>query len=441
MTIADEGNYVFVANHLPAMSSTNQIVAAAISVLNIKSGNLVTNIILPNGSTCVRGICSSPDSKFVYVTHSIGNFHLPTTQLERGWMNTSAFSVIDAKLKKLLATIILDEFDSGAANPWGITCSHDGSLLAICHAGTHEISLIQLPQFHEKTQSILTTSKTCTVISDFSFLTHIRSRIKLPGNGPRAIVATSKKQFAICEYFSDSIAVIDYSDKKVTIRSIKLGKTSPLTQVRKGEMIFNDATFCYQQWQSCASCHPDGRMDGLNWDLLNDGIGNPKNTKSMLLSHITPPAMITGIRKSAEIAVRAGFKYIQFHDVSEEDARCVDAYLKSLKPVPSPFLEDGNLSAKAKEGEKIFKKADCNRCHPPPLFTDCKPYDIGLNSPTKFDTPTLIEIWRTAPYLYDGRAVTIKEVLTKFNYNEMHGKTKSLSTNEIEALIHYILSL
>ena len=26
------------------------------------------------------------------------------------------------------------------------------------------------------------------------------------------------------------------------------------------------------------------------------------------------------------------------------------------------------------------------------------------------DTPTLIEVWRTAPYLFDGRAATMEEV-------------------------------
>ena len=46
-------------------------------------------------------------------------------------------------------------------------------------------------------------------------------------------------------------------------------------------------------------------VDGLNWDLLNDGIGNPKSTKTLLYSHATPPAMISGIRADAETAVRA----------------------------------------------------------------------------------------------------------------------------------------
>jgi cytochrome c peroxidase len=58
-----------------------------------------------------------------------------------------------------------------------------------------------------------------------------------------------------------------------------------------------------------------------------------------------------------------------------------------------------------------------------------------------FDTPTLKEIWRTAPYLYNGSAVTMKEVLTKFNKNDKHGKTSQMSEQEIEALAEYVLSL
>ncbi len=72
-------------------------------------------------------------------------------------------------------------------------------------------------------------------------------------------------------------------------RSIRLAPEKPMTQERQGELYFNDARLYRQGWQGCASCHPDGRGDGLNWDLVNDGIGNPKNTKSMLWAHCTPP--------------------------------------------------------------------------------------------------------------------------------------------------------
>jgi cytochrome c peroxidase len=213
---------------------------------------------------------------------------------------------------------------------------------------------------------------------------------------------------------------------------------------RQGEKLFNDASLCFQQWQSCASCHPDGRADGLNWDLLNDGMGNPKNTKSLLLAHQTPPAMITGIRDRAETAVRTGIRYIQFAHRPEDDTLAIDEYLKSLQPIPSPHLEDGQLSKAAKRGEQIFTKAGCSNCHTGPLRTDMKMYDVGTGigreTGQKFDTPTLIEIWRTAPYLYDGRARTIQELLTKDNRDNKHGITSNLSDSEIEDLTAFILS-
>ena len=97
-------------------------------------------------------------------------------------------------------------------------------------------------------------------------------------------------------------------------------------------------------------------MDGLNWDLLSDGMGNPKNTKTLLLSHQTPPCMATGIRKNAEVAVRSGVKYILFMEGEDEIYESIDEYLKSLKPLPSPYLQNGKLSAKAKRGKDVYKR-------------------------------------------------------------------------------------
>ena len=96
-------------------------------------------------------------------------------------------------------------------------------------------------------------------------------------------------------------------------------------------------------------------------------------------------------------------------------------YLASLKPVPSPFLVHGQLSESARRGEKIFKQAGCADCHVPgSAFTDMHPYDVGTRGPNdkttdKFYTPTLIELWRTAPFLHDGSAPTVRDVVTAHN--------------------------
>jgi len=149
---------------------------------------------------------------------------------------------------------------------------------------------------------------------------------------------------------------------------------------------------------------------------------------------------------------RKGMTHIQFVVRPEEDALCIDEYVKSLKPVPSPYLVKGSLSKNAKKGEKLFKKAGCAECHPSGrdgpkgerLFTNLKKYNlelgVGNEEGREFDTPALVETWRTAPYLYDGRALTMEEVLTACNPKETHGATKNLKPEEIKALAEYILS-
>jgi cytochrome c peroxidase len=181
-------------------------------------------------------------------------------------------------------------------------------------------------------------------------------------------------------------------------------------------------------------------VDGLNWDLLNDGIGDPINTKSLLLAHRTPPSMSHAVRENAEAAVRAGLEHILFAERPESEAAAIDAYLKSLAPLPSPRLVNGKLAASAKRGRKLFfdARTGCASCHPKGLFTTLKAYDVGAGP---LDTPTLIEIWRTAPYLHDGSAATLREVLTTANPHDRHGKTSHLSSAEIDDLVAYLESL
>jgi cytochrome c peroxidase len=155
--------------------------------------------------------------------------------------------------------------------------------------------------------------------------------------------------------------------------------------------------------------------------------------------------MITGIRSNAEVAVRAGLKYIQFAVRPEADSQAMDAYLKSLRPVPSPYLEHGRLSKAASRGKKVYEKAECITCHSGPYYTDLKLHEIGLaeglDKGRPLDTPTLVECWRTAPYLHDGRAATMRDVLENFNPDNRHGQTLQLTDDELADLEAYVLSL
>ncbi|MBE7558000.1 c-type cytochrome [bacterium] len=457
---APPSDLLFVANLLPAGPANGASSAAVVSVIDARAAEAIGEIALPNGSTSVLGIAASPDGAYIYATHTLARYQLPTTQLERGWMNTSAVSVIRVADRALVNTVLLDEPDLGAANPWGVACSADGRRLYVAHAGTHELSVIDRTRLHEKLDRLAAGAvlynappeegggplTAADVPDDLAFLAGLRTRVPLPGVGPREVVAVGDRLFA-AQYFSDSLAVVDLggADGGRT-SSIPLGPEPTLSPARRGEMLFHDARQCFQHWQSCASCHPgEARVDALNWDLGNDGLGNPKNTKSLLMAHQTPPAMSRGVRERAETAVRAGLLHIQFAVPEERDASAMDTYLRSLAPVPSPYRIDGRLSPAATRGQALFAEAGCARCHPGPLYTDLAAYDVGtgagIDQGKPLDTPTLVEVWRTAPYLHDGRAATIKEVLTTFNGSDKHGSTSKLTEQEVDDLAEFVLSL
>ena len=58
-----------------------------------------------------------------------------------------------------------------------------------------------------------------------------------------------------------------------------------------------------------------------------------------------------------------------------------------------------------------------------------------------YDTPTLLGIYRTAPYFHHGKAKTLRELLVDCNKADKHGKTSHLSETQIDDLIQFLKSL
>ena len=437
------GDYMLVVNNLPAMAATGYPVAAHVDVIDVARKTIVKSIQLTNGATDVRGVAISPDGKYAYVTHLVGRYQLPTNQVDRGWMSTNALSVINLSGLSLETTFLLDTPQRGAANPSTIELSPDGQYMVIALSGSHELCVIDRLALHDRLAAVKNGKNDIPSIrkwedipNDAGFLYGIRDFVSSGGKGPRGLVIGSDNTIVVANYFTGEITALD-NQGKIT-RRFTLGIPVVSTKEGLGNMYFHDATLCFQQWQSCASCHPnDARMDGLNWDLLNDGAGNPKNTKSLLFAHRTPPCMITGIRKNAETAVRSGLKFIHFADAPDEIAQAMDAYLQSLVPMASPYLDGGRLSNAAVRGKSHFD-AYCASCHAGPYYTDMKQYRIDWATPrdnVPMDVPALTEVWRTAPYLYDGRSYTMYEML------DTHGPEKKLSSAELDDLAIYVLSL
>jgi hypothetical protein len=78
-------------------------------------------------------------------------------------------------------------------------------------------------------------------------------------------------------------------------------------------------------------------------------------------------------------------------------------------------------------------------------------HDVGAIGPgsgqrlgmplTGLDTPSLHGLWRTPPYLHDGSAATLFDVIGGKNPDDLHGVTGALDDEERAALVAYLLCL
>jgi YVTN family beta-propeller protein len=453
--ITPDGATLVVGNALPDQKSTDTLsIAAKITLVNALSRERIVDLGLFTGSRSVNGIAISSDGNYAFATHLLGSFAVPATRIDGGWIQQDNIAIVDIKGRKILNDGPLDLPMSGAANAWGIAATQDGKMLAVAHSGANFLSVVGLERFVAIAEStdylpVLTNQYQTnrTLFHDLTKLSDITDRIAIKGRGPRALAVIGNKAIT-AGYFDDYLEIFDLavpgSGTKTALSTwINLGYEVPKTSFRMGESAFFNASICLQKWQSCHSCHPFTRPDGLNW-TLNQPVAAPKNSPTMLLSWWTPPTTWAGKRPDARESIRSAMISQLFLQPDPTVAETLAAFFMAIKPVPSPFLVKGRLSASALRGRELFNgsKAACVACHPGPLFTDNTLHTSGIpdqyDANIQWNTPTLIECWRTAPYGHLGSKLTVREMLDAPGMGAVSGK---LTQEEIDDLVEFILSL
>jgi hypothetical protein len=360
---------------------------------------------------------------------------------------------VDIKNRKILNDAPLDAPLMGAGNPWGIACSQDGKYVCVAHSGSNELSVIDLKRFISVAETsdyypniMFFPANRPSLSHNLAALEDFSDKISVLGKCPRALTIVGNKTIT-AGYFDDFLEVYELAlpgsgTKTTRIKKIDLGSEVPKTAERMGEIAFYDASLCIQSWHSCHSCHPFGRADGINWDLRGPLVA-PKNGKSLVYSWWTPPMNWTGSRPNTHESDMAAMTNELFLVADPAIALNIDTFLMKLKPVPSPHLVKGSLSESGKKGRGIYmnNQLDCKDCHPAPLFTNLKfknafimdPYDANK----EWDTPSLIESWRTAPYDHLGSFDQMSDLL------QLKGMSNAsnLPQQDFNALLEYILSL
>jgi len=264
----------------------------------------------------------------------------------------------------------------------------------------------------------------------------------------------------VANSLDDSLTVIDLERLEAAGR-IDLGGPKVITKIRYGERLFNSANITFRRQFACHSCHPDGHVDGLTYDIEADGIGiSPVDNRTLRGILDTAPFKWEGTNPSLsrQCGARLAVFFTRLQPFNPEQLSAVDNYITTIPRPPNRYHPVGSRFTPAqRRGREIFERAmtadgrlippenRCVTCHNPPYFTDRRLHDIGTRHTSdrqgKFDTPHLSNIYDSAPYLHNGMAATLEEIWTVFNPEDRHGVTNDLIKDQLNDLIEYLKTL
>lgn len=187
---------------------------------------------------------------------------------------------------------------------------------------------------------------------------------------------------------------------------------------------------------SCALCHAEGRTDGITWHFTTGARQTPSLAGQVSL---TEPVRWEGDRATVEDDARSTSQGLMGGSgIADEDLGAIAAFIDWTPDVDSPRsrVDDPAVA----RGRAIFERPDvaCASCHNGERFTDNRSYAMfGMR---EVQTRSLVGVAGSPPYLHDGFAATLRDLLVRVRSGEM-GDTSSLSDAELDDLEAYLLSL
>lgn len=410
----------------------------------------------PDSDTTSRGVPTlietpvvSPDGGFLYVPGHQGN-------TSRGLLRDGLDLTFETTLRAIVRGVNLDtgEEDLNLAKQIdergrtvAIEVSELGNLLYLLHPGT----------------------ETVTVLDAYTLAP--AGSLRDVGASPNGLVLSPDGETIYIQAWLDrEVRAFDVGDLSSLVEPLWSTRTIALEPLSAAELLgkrvfynSSDTRMAESGYITCSHCHPDGRDDGLVWDFSDRGEGLRNTTSLLTLGELgTNPLHWTGNfdeLQDFENDIRGGFGGSGFLTEEQwaatsdalgapksglsEELDALSMFVMSLGMLESPYEPPVG-------GESAFIAAGCEDCHPAPMFTDSLSddpirHDVGTISTSSggrrggeidgFDTPTLLGVHLTAPYLHDGSAPDLSTAI------RLHDSAESLTDESIDLIEGYLLSL
>ena len=305
-------------------------------------------------------------------------------------------------------------------------------------------------------------------------------------SGPRALaLSASGAQLYVLDRFTATVAVVDdvRSATPRLARQIPLETSTDPRERRLGQVLyFADMG---KSGMSCDTCHLEGHDEGILFEKTHPL--RIYRSPTVRGTRETPPYFTPASTFSlAETARTVGDRNRYMNPtLTESEVRDLTLFSATVTNLPNPYRGadgappasialPGGGTGRPLEGRRLFEgKADCVRCHPPPLFTtdqdlSTRGHFIDVGTPRAFPlrtadqetifrgvgVPSLVGGWDVFPMLTTGLAgfreengravpsdrVPLRAVIERYSAPP-HGNAAALDAQEKADLLAYLLTL
>jgi YVTN family beta-propeller protein len=455
LSLSPDGNHLLVTNTLSRLVEFRTPSNSELTVIDL-STSIVENRLQVPGANLLQGIDWHPSGEFALFTLNRTKNLVPMTRLQQGWTITNGLGIAwqDGRVDQVL----LDEPDMCFPDPADVAITPDGRLAFVTSSGSNRVAVVDVSKLTAMLLSATEAERKDIFPNHLGkptefVLTHIETE-----KSPRGLlVSPDGSRVFVTNALNDSLTVIDVASLEA-VQRIDLEGPKEITKTRFGEQVFHSADISFHRQFSCHTCHPDGHVDGITYDIEPDGVGvSPVDNRTLRGILDTAPFKWEGTNPSLQrqCGPRLAVFFTRIQPFNPTQLAAIEDYIATIPRPPNRYRALGApLTDAQRRGKKLFERTRANdgsvippegrcvTCHPAPLYTNHTVVDVGTkmtyDREGQFDIPHLNNIYDSAPYLHNGIAHTLEEIWTRYNPEDKHGVTNDMTKDQLNDLIEYI---
>jgi YVTN family beta-propeller protein len=458
LSLSPDGKYLFVTNTLSRFVKFREASVSEITVVDVNR-DIVEDRFTISEANYVQGVDWHPSGEFGFVTLLRTKNLVPMTRILQGWTISNGLGIIwrDGTVDQVL----LDEPDMCFPDPTDVAFTPDGRLAIVTSSGSDRVAVVDVNKLVSMLRQGSPYERERVFPNHQGKPTEFVAGHIPTGRSPRGVLVTPDGKTAwVANALDDSLTVIDVPGLKAAA-TVDLDGPTGITKVRYGERLFHSARITFRRQFSCHSCHPDGHINGLTFDIEPDGIGiSPVDNRTLRGVLDTAPFKWEGTNPTLarECGPRLSVFFTRIQPFTPEELSALVHYISHIPRPPNRYRPLGaELTPAQRRGREVFFRTRknggeliplenrCSTCHRGPLFTDREVHDIKskmiYDRVDMFDTPHLNNIYDSAPYLHNGIAETLEEIWTRYNPDDTHGVTNDMTKDQLNDLIEYLKTL